>query len=534
MVLVPLNSVPEPEKGAMISAFQAKFPLFLNKFHDILLCQLFWMVFAKSMYPLWRNFAGIRRGLFSTLSTVFRRRTTMFSVSFEKQNVRIGPSGWLFAKRQSSRFEWLALLAYRRAKPSLNNGWVAIDDIARLPNWAGMTRHHAGTNIGRYLQALERDGSEFVETRSRWVGPYRLKISPADIEFDIPVAEIERQLKLKRQENDIPREELRRFVFQYCHAQWHFNCGRLVPTEAKGKTSRWAFAEFLHLTNDAKLNSRLQLIACIAALRVLFRLGRFGAARETLIQNAKLARKMNDPVLKAQYFLAVAWSHQRGDSGTLSNRAVEKALGSVRGYAEDCGDRTSLGLLAYRTAGFLTKKGRHEESIQQLLYAVEAAIVTGNFDVAQSCCADIGSVTHRFGPASYREARAWLLVGIAISRWMGIGRDDAHGEMILGKIYAELGIQPSLSKFWLDRAKRIAERSGNRLNLADVKMVWAFWHLRFGSQNDVIEALGSALLMFRSLREFDCRQKERYMARKFPSVWPAVLEFAQEHRTHQN
>jgi hypothetical protein len=456
---------------------------------------------------------------------------TMFQVSFEKQNVRIGPSRWLFAKRQSSRFEWLALLAYKRVKPSLNNGWVAIDDIARLPNWAGMTRHHAGTNIGRYLQALESSGLEFVETRSRWVGPYRLKIPPSDIEFDISVAEIERRLKLKRHEIEIPREELRRFVFQYARAQRLFNCGRLVPTEALGQTGRWAFAEFLQLTRDAKLSPRLRLIAYIAALRVLFRLGRFGVARETLVENARLIRKVNDPVLKAQYFLAVAWSHQRGGSGTSSNRAVERALGSVRAYAEDCGDRASLGLLAYRTAGFLTKKGRHEESIQQLLYAVEAAIVTGNFDVVQSCCADIGSVIHRLGPASYREARAWLLVGVAISRWMGVGRDDAHGEMILGKIYAELGKQPKLSKFWLNRAEKIAERSSNRLNLADVKMVGAFWHQRFGSEHDMIEALGSALLIFRSLREFDCRQKERYMARKFPSVWPEVLKFADARST---
>jgi hypothetical protein len=264
----------------------------------------------------------------------------------------------------------------------------------------------------------------------------------------------------------------------------------------------------------------------MAALRVLFRLGRFGAARKTPAQNAKLFRGVNDPVLKAQYFLAVAWSLQRGESGTVSNRAVENALSSARAFAEESGDRASLGLLAYRTGGFLTKKGRHEEAILQMLYAAEAAIVTGNFDAVLSYCAEIGSVIHRLGPDHYREARAWLLLGIAISRWMRIGRDDAHGEMILGKIYAELGKQPNLARFWLRRAERIAERSGNQLNSADVKMVWAFWYQRFGSRQDLVKALGSALLIFRGLQEFDCRQKERYIARKFPSVWPDVMKVA--------
>jgi len=450
----------------------------------------------------------------------------MLKVSFEKQNIRVAPSRWLFAKRHASRFEWMALLAYRRSMPSSDGGWVTLDDLVNLQSWPAMTRHHAGTNIGRYLQAHEREGIVLVEAKSRWVGPYRLNVAPSKIEFDIPISEIEKRLRIKRGDVELPREELRGFVFRYAHAQWLFNQGKLVPIGEQVQTDRGAFSEFLHLTSDQGFRPRLQLIACIAALRVLFRLGRFGAAHRTLAQHSKLARSVNDPVLKAQYFLAVAWSRQRGGSGTSSNRSVENALSSARAFAEDSGDRASLGLLAYRTGGFLTKKGRHEEAILQFLYAVESAIVTGNFDAAQSYCAEVGSVIHRLGPDFYREARAWLLLGITICRWMMLGRDDAHGEMILGKIYAEVGKQPNLARFWLRRAERIAERSGNQLNSADVKMIWAFWHQRFGSRQDLVKSLGSALTIFRSLREFDCRQKERYMARKFPSVWPDVLKFS--------
>jgi tetratricopeptide (TPR) repeat protein len=264
-------------------------------------------------------------------------------------------------------------------------------------------------------------------------------------------------------------------------------------------------------------------MACIAAVRVLFRLGRFHAARQTLVKNRRLAQTVSDRVLKAQYYLALAWSHQRGASGAASNRATERALSAARECAEDSGDRATLGLLAYRTGGYLTKKGRHQESIDQLLYAVEAALTTGNYDGVQAYCNEVGSVMRRLGPKFYREARSWLLLGIGIARWMKIGRDDAHGEMILGKIYTELGKQPKLARFWLQRAERIAQRSGNQVNHADVKMVWGFWHQRFGTRKSLVETLGQALIEFRGLRDFDCRQKERYMARKFPSAWPDVM-----------
>ncbi len=60
-------------------------------------------------------------------------------------------------------------------------------------------------------------------------------------------------------------------------------------------------------------------------------------------------------------------------------------------------------------------------------------------------------------------------------------------------------------------------------------MMGAFWHRQYGSRKGVIETLGKALIEFRRLRNFDSRQKERYMMRKFPSVWFHVLAFAKTH-----
>lgn len=453
-------------------------------------------------------------------------RLGMFFVCFEKQNVQISPSRWLFSKRHVGRFEWVALLAYRRMNTPVESSSVSLEDIARLPSWAGRTRHHIGTNVGRYLRAFESDDLGLVEAQTKWAGPYELQLAASAIRFDLPLEEVRKRLRIPEDHRIVPRAELLRFTLSYSRAQWLYFQGRLVQTRRGGRTPDSAYERLLRMLGDPEYSPRLRLLACIAAVRVLFRLGRFRIAREALLENAELARSAGDNVLQAQYYLSLAWSMQRASSGTESNRATERALSTAHRFATVGGDRASLGLLAYRRSGFLTKKGRHEESIRELLYAIEAALITGNLDELQAYCGDAGSVVHRLGPQFYREARSWLLLGIAIARWMKIGRDDAHGEMILGKIYSELGRQPRLAQFWLRRAERIAERSGNQVNLADVKMVWAFWHRRFGKDDDLVETLAQALIKFRSISEFDCQQKERYMARKFPSVWHRVLELA--------
>jgi len=53
-------------------------------------------------------------------------------------------------------------------------------------------------------------------------------------------------------------------------------------------------------------------------------------------------------------------------------------------------------------------------------------------------------------------------------------------------------------------------------------MVWGFWHQRFGTSEGLEKTLTEAARIFRKLRDFDHKQKERYMARKFPKAWKKV------------
>lgn len=452
----------------------------------------------------------------------------MFHVSFAHQNIQIGDGQWLFPRRHRERFEWIALLAYRRAILSHNGGWVSRDDIARLPKWSGKTRKHIGDNVARYLQDLKAGGFHLLEASSPSAGPYRLMAPPEDVLFDLPIDQVTKALHIALLRPEIQRDDLIRFVPRFVRAELLFQSGDLISTSIGDRVAS-AHSMFTDLVNDHSANPRLQLIATLASTRVLFRLGRFSAARQTLLQCKDMVKQIGDPVLEAHYFLSLAWSYRRAESGTLSNRTVETMMSKARESASQCGDRGCLGLLAYREAWSLARKKQYDDALAQMSFAVEAAIVTSNFTSLQAYCADLGSIAHRIGPRHYAEARRWLLIGILLARWARIGRDDAHGEMIIGKMYCEMGTKRMTSELWLKRAERIAREANNAVNRADVQMVRAFWYQHYGSREDLIETLGKAVVQFRRLRNFDSRQKERYMMLEFPSAWHHVSAYARAH-----
>jgi hypothetical protein len=453
----------------------------------------------------------------------------MLQVCFAQQNVLIGDDQWLFQRRHRDRFEWIALPAYRRATLSHNGGWVNRDDIARLPKWSGKTRKHIGDNVARYLHDLKAAGFNLVEASSPSAGPYRLINPPEDLLFDLPIEQVTKALHIAPLRPEIRRNDLIRFVPRFVRAELLLQRGHLISTST-GSSLLSAHGMFTDLVNDYSANPRLQLIATLAATRVLFRIGRFSAARQTLLQCEEMIENIGDPVIEAQYYLSVAWSYRRAESGTPSNRTVETMLSKAREKASHSGDRSCLGLLAYREAWSLARKKQYDDALAQMSFAIEAAIITSNFTALQAYCADLGSIAHRIGPRHYTEARRWILIGILLARWTRVGRDDAHGEMILGKMYSDIGMRPLIAKLWLKRAERVAVSAGNAVNIADTHMVCALWERQYGSRQSLVETLGKALIEFRSLRNFDANQKESYIRRKFPSVWFKVLAFVKKQR----
>ena len=441
-------------------------------------------------------------------------------VSFERQNLRLGPARWLFPRGHTMRFEWLALLAYRRKTRLPDQSWVDARAVARLPHWRGRTPPHIGTNIGRYLQDLVRRGFRIVDAEHAWSGSCRLEVPAAAVSFDLPLEEVRKRLHVLEPSPPGAPAQYREFTWRYAQAQALVFKGRLSVRGHERTAS--AYREFLRLAEDARFIPNLRLLATVAAVSVQYRLGLFQTARQTLGRSRGLLDRATDASLKARYYLAVSRGEHRRASGAAINMRTEAGLNAATAYATEAGDRAALGEIADRTGWLHAKNGRNEDAIRALLQALECHLVTGNFDRVHACCCNIGSILHRMDEPYYREARQWLLLSLRISHWMHLGRDGAHAEVILAKMDIE-GRRPTRARGWLQRAMHVAEEAGNQVDVADAKLIEALWHQSFGAPGAEKRALADAVRGYRALQNFNISQKENYIKHKFPTIGEEAL-----------
>ena len=138
-------------------------------------------------------------------------------ISFEKRNVRLSTGRWLFKRAWPMRFEWIALMAYKRRTVPGDQAWVRLEEIARLPSWGGKSRHGTSTDVGRYLQSTELKRYPLVTAQTNWSGPYRLSVDALSIEFDLALSGVRNRLQLRPQPGSIAtRAALIRFTHSYC------------------------------------------------------------------------------------------------------------------------------------------------------------------------------------------------------------------------------------------------------------------------------------------------------------------------------
>ncbi|MGH9765440.1 MAG: hypothetical protein ACREAC_31790, partial [Blastocatellia bacterium] len=210
----------------------------------------------------------------------------------KERSVTFKPKQLAFQRREAMRFEWLALLAYARKAESNSGGWVSIEEIRRLPLWRGKSLQHTGTNVGRYLQQLERKRVKLVEARSKWRGPYRLAIPPDSISFDVALDDARAQVGVA---NAKPpnRKQLLQFTEKYSRATSLFMEGYLsFDMHVRAKHQESALAGFSSLARQAGLDARLRVLAQLGAIRVLDRLGRYETVADRLDECKKLVRQV--------------------------------------------------------------------------------------------------------------------------------------------------------------------------------------------------------------------------------------------------
>jgi len=442
-------------------------------------------------------------------------------VLFQKRNVVLGSGRSLFPRCHAMRFQWIALLAYARKMQPARGGWVRVEDIQRLPLWVGRTRHHVGTNVGRYVQQLQASGVRLVEARTAWRGPYRILATSSEIEFDVPVDAVGDHLGLAKAAQDVDERHLRRFVQRYARASSLFVKGHLHLTNPKPLRSRrlTAWRGFADLAADRTLSADLRVMAHVGEARTLDRLGRFAAVKDTLLNCRQLVDRATDPYVKARFHLAIAWCWQRAGD----HAAAQDALAAARSFLPDTLDQTILGAAEDRDGLHLAASGKYREALPHLLRGLRARLFAENYDAVQASTFNIGQTLHEMGEQHYQQANAWLKLSLDVARWHHVGRDDALPEIILAKIAAESGDSRQFNR-WIIKAEERAREVQNLLDVSTCHLVRALELRRRGRSDDVVQHLVRARRVYCNLKGYDWQTRDAYARRKFPELWAQVLE----------
>jgi tetratricopeptide (TPR) repeat protein len=440
-------------------------------------------------------------------------------VSIEERNITLKPSNYSFPRGQAMRFEWLALLAYARKIQPADEGWVSIKEIQQLPLWRGKPIQHTGTNVGRYIQALERSHVKLVEARTLWRGPYRLGLPPEEVCFDVTLEKVAKRLG-KWQSVSPSRKTLLLFTEKYSRATSLLLEGRLsAHPRTKRQQRENAWDTFCALAEQSGLDARLRLMANLAAVRVLDSLGKFQAAASTLDECERLVRSVRDPAVAAKFFFANAWRYYRdGD-----HAVVEQHLARAKALSARSPDAALMGTSADRDGLYLSAKGKYEEALTCLLRGLDVRLLAENFDAIQASCFNIGNTLQRMGERHYGEAGQWLTLCVNICNWLHLGRYEALSEIILAKISLESGKTRSFLK-WMKAAERLTEQSRNTTDMTWCHIIRAFYFQKQKKLEEAAKELVKARGIYRGKQDFDQASLDKYLARKFQEVWDEVLE----------
>ncbi|HJQ69594.1 MAG TPA: hypothetical protein VKA70_11510 [Blastocatellia bacterium] len=439
-------------------------------------------------------------------------------VLLEKRDIVITPNHSLFPRRHAMRFEWLALLAYTRNTQGPDGGWVSIEEIQKLPLWRGKPKEHIGTNVGRYIQQMEKGRIKLVEVQTLWRGPYRLQLLPWEVSFDIPIKKAGERLGQVISVSP-SRQPLLLFTEKYSRAMSLFLEGRLLPDPTKRKRQQEnALDKLCALAEDGSLDARLRLMANLAAVRVLDSLGRFRAAAMTLDECQKLIKRVRDPVVTAKYFLANAWRYYRARDYAV----FEQNLAKAKEVSTKSIDSTLAGASVNSEGLYLAERRRYEEAIPLLVQGLDARLPIDNFDAIQASCFNIGNTFQRMGEGFYGEAEAWLKLCVNICKWMHLGRYESLAEVVLAKIALESGRTRSFLK-WIREAEHLAEQARNPTDILWCHILWAFYAQQQKRPEDAIEHLIKARSIYKGKQDYDWMVLDKYVHRKFPDLWEDVI-----------
>lgn len=441
------------------------------------------------------------------------------TISVASKSAQVQPSGLCFPP-SPQMFEWIALLAYS-TKMQINEGWVTLEQVQGLPHWSTMSRHHAGTNVTRYLLWLKRRNLSLVETETATRGRYRMRIERSDIDIDVAVEKLASCLGVVHHGGDEPAlGELLSFMTRHFSAVALLNRWRLAAEP--GTQNPWpksATGIWMELAGNEASHPALRLLAYIYLMAVLDERGQYASGRGLIEEAQQLAAGGVPKFLLARlYFSCALLVYRRG--GAEAEHEEHRLLKQARDAALGIEDRFLLGVYASRKGLGHEKVGNWQEALQQFSSALWSYTLIESYEKVQDSCYNIGRVLQS---KDSKQARRWLKLAVFLAERMKVGTSRIMTEIILSKIALE-GSDHDRYMYWLEEAEEHSRLSRSPIDKAWCHFLRAMDCARRGTpaEADLIRELSEARRLY-VRPDYNWLKLDKYFARKFGPVWEKVL-----------
>ena len=437
-------------------------------------------------------------------------------VSFHKRNVYLRSSRFAFTRSHNLRFEWIALLAFKRAH-RIDDGWTTIDEICRLPHWHGenRNRHNAAINVGRYLQELTRNEIFIVTAERPWSGPYRLSIPSRQIEFDLQNSAIRKQLGMRERSVTRDLDALYIFTRDFVRATSLLFQEELDIADKQSRHDD-ARRTFMALAKKQGMPTSLRVLAYLAAVRILHRFGELEAAAESLDDCGKYLKKISDAVLKAEFHIANAWHSTRTGDYNKGQRELDLAEVLI-GSSED---KRALAALENEQGLLLAVTKKYEEALPCYLTSLQASLMAGNYYRLKQACFFIGSLLRSLGKRYQSRSTQWVHLSIDVVGWMRLHKAEAQAEILLAEMYLE-SKEYQRFEHWVAKADSFASTSGRWFTVVECHILRARYFRKIHKNEAAVDALASARNIYLQFEGSDVQ--DHALAHEFPEEWKSVM-----------